>query len=139
MGESVLALGASDSAYVGIAVSFGVFLLGIGLFVRHRWAGLLFWSGTALGALLGQGYALWLTGDGSWFAQWTRGGVGAVLGMLAGGMLADWWQGRQVEPPVPAAPVPAMGRARTADVRAKHVDHYAVELDAYPTFEAEAV
>ncbi len=138
---AVLRNGWLDPAYVGIALALVVFLLCVGQFARRRWAGLLFWSGAALGALLGQGYALWHSPDPSSFVLSTNGAIGGVLGMLAGGMLADWWQGRQAVRAVPAAPAGAAERRDlAADLRHQQVDQQLVgDGDDYPDFEAEAV
>ena len=139
MGESLLTLGVSgnvwfDPAYAGIALALVVGLLCVWQFVRRRWAGLLFWSGAAFGALLGQGYALWQVADASSFSLWTNGAIGAVLGMLAGGLLADWWQGRQPAHDVPPAPIVA------ADVRRQRPEEqFVIEVDDYAAYDAEAV
>jgi hypothetical protein len=115
MGESLLALAVSglvgvatalwngwlDPAYAGIAVALAVLLLFAGQFSWRPCAALLFWSGSAVGACLGQAYAVWPGGDDSAFSLITNGAIGAVVGMLAGGLVADWWQARQ---PVPAEP-----------------------------------
>ena len=164
MGESLLTLGVGglvamgaglwigwfDTAYAGIALALVVLLLCMGQFVRRPRAGLLFWSGAALGALLGQAYALWDLADASAFSLSTNGAIGAVLGMLAGGMLADWWQARQAVPAEPAGadevryePRRDVGMRMPIAPRApldEQIDQQFVnEFEDYPVLEAEAV
>lgn len=165
MGESLLTLGVGglvavgaglwsgsvDSAYAGLALSVVVVLLCVGLFVKRPRAGLLFWSGAALGAVLGQAYALWDLADASAFSLSTNGAIGLVLGMLAGGMLADWWQARQVVPAEPAVAGSVRYSPRRPDVGMQmpvvprqpldeQIDQQLViELEDYPVFEVEAV
>ena len=84
--------------YAGVAGAVLAMLLCVGQFARRRWPGLLFWFGVAFGVAVAQ--AMTLTGhvgrdDGITLA--VNAVIGGVLGMLAGGMAADWWEGRLAE------------------------------------------
>lgn len=111
MGEVLLALGISGlvaavagvvngwvaAGYAGVLCAVVVMMLCLGQFVRRRWPGLLFWFGAALGAAVAQALVLW-TGTGGTDpgpALATYGAIGAVVGMLPGGMAADVWQDRR--------------------------------------------
>jgi peptidoglycan/LPS O-acetylase OafA/YrhL len=111
MGEVLLALGFSGlvaavagvvngwvaAGYTGVLCAVVVMMLCVGQFVRRRWPGLLFWFGAALGAAVAQGLVLLTHADapelGALLAAY--GAIGAVLGMLPGGMAADMWQDRR--------------------------------------------
>jgi hypothetical protein len=111
MGEGLLALGLSGlvaavagavsgwvaAGYTGVLCAVVVMVLCLGQFVRRRWPGLLFWFGAALGAAVAQALVL-LTGTGAddlGPALATYGAIGAIFGMLPGGMAADVWQDRR--------------------------------------------
>ena len=84
--------------YAGVAGAVLAMLFCLGQFARRRWPGLLFWSGVAFGVALSQ--AMTLTGevgrlDG--FTLAVNGVIGGVFGTLAGGVAADWWEGRLAE------------------------------------------
>jgi hypothetical protein len=139
MGEFLLTLGDGgwfDSAYAGIVVSFVMVLLLVWQFFRRRWAGLLFWSGAALGALLGQVCALLFAADVSAFSLTTGGAIGGVLGILPGGLLADWWQARVDLQTVPAA---TAERGVLAPEPRQEQAGRQFEVEDYPVYEAEAV
>ena len=82
----------------GIVGSVVVMVVCVGQFVRSRWPGLLFWFGAALGACVAQAIALAADGtDVGWLSLATSGTIGAVVGMLAGGAVADLWEERHPE------------------------------------------
>jgi peptidoglycan/LPS O-acetylase OafA/YrhL len=111
MGEGLIALGFSGlvaavagvvngwvaAGYAGVLCAVVVMVLCLGQFVRRRWPGLLFWCGAALGAAVAQALVLWVD-DGAHdlgYSLAIYGTIGAVFGMLPGGMAADSWQDRR--------------------------------------------
>jgi hypothetical protein len=125
-----------DPGYVGIGLTIAVLLVCAVSFMRLRWPGLLFWSGGVLGAMLGQVHALWVAIDASWFVLWTDVAIGAVLGMVAGGILADWWHTRQVVRARSEVPR-GDGEPEIAVAPRRPLDDLAVGVEDYPVYEAE--
>jgi hypothetical protein len=86
---------ALGQGYAGVSGAVLAMLVFAGQFARRRWPGLLVGFGIALGVAVAQAITLTGHAGGSGaFDLAVNGAIGGVVGMLCGGLAADWWQAR---------------------------------------------
>ena len=85
----------SCTGYAGLAGAVVAMGMGVSLFARRRWPGLLVWVGVAFGVAVAQGLTLsGLAGGIDAFALVLNGVLGGIFGMVAGAFAADAWKER---------------------------------------------
>jgi len=81
--------------WAGVAGAVLAMVFCAGHFARRRWPSLLFGMGVACGVVVAQAVTLsGIAGRDDGFTLAVNGVIGGVLGMLVGGLAADWWEAR---------------------------------------------